>query len=127
VFFITQRPATAGHPVQRQTHRWLVEQGFESPSVLAVHGSRGQAALALVLDFLIDDLPRNCVDVVYDSHCRPLLVSRGDDPDGEETAKRFKIAVVRSVSEALDLLSANAPTVPDETFSARVLKRLGLG
>lgn len=127
VFFITQRPPTAGLAVQTQTHRWLVEQGFESPSVVTVPGSRGRAALALDLDFIIDDLPRNCVDVVSDSRCRPLLVSRGTDPDGEETARRFKITVVRSVSEALDLLVANAPAIPDETFSQRMLKRLGLG
>jgi len=127
VFFVTQRPATAGESVQRQTQRWLMEQGFETPSVVTVPGSRGRAALALDLDFLIDDLPRNCVDVVSDSRCRPILVSRGNDPEGEETARRFKISVVRSVSEALDLLVASAPAPTDDTFSQRMMKRLGFG
>ncbi len=36
VFFITQRPATDGDTVQRQTQRWLVEQGFDLPSVLVI-------------------------------------------------------------------------------------------
>ena len=47
VFFITQRPATEGQTVQRQTQRWLVEQGFDLPSVLVISGSRGAAAGAL--------------------------------------------------------------------------------
>lgn len=126
VFFMTQRPMTSGETVQRQTQRWLMAQGFETPSVVTVPGSRGRAALALDLDFLIDDLPRNCVDVVSDSRCRPLLVSRGKDPEGEETAMRFKISVVRSVGEALDLLAASVPVPVDDTFSQRVFRRLGL-
>ena len=36
VFFITQRPETDGDTVQRQTQRWLVEQGFDLPSVLVI-------------------------------------------------------------------------------------------
>lgn len=127
VFFVTQRPITAGETVQRQTQRWLMTHGFETPSVVTVPGSRGRAALALDLDFLIDDLPRNCVDVVSDSRCRPLLVSRGADAEGEETAARFKISVVRSVSEALDLLTASTAAPVDDSFSQRMLRRLGLG
>src|SRR4029453_4241615 len=38
VFFITQRPATAGETVQRQTQRWLVDQGFDYPSVRVIPG-----------------------------------------------------------------------------------------
>lgn len=127
VFFVTQRPITSGETVQRQTQRWLMAQGFETPSVITVPGSRGRAALALDLDFLIDDLPRNCVDVVSDSRCRPLLVSRESDPDVDATAARFNISVVRSVSDALDLLMANVPAPSDDSFSRRMLRRLGLG
>jgi hypothetical protein len=46
VFFITQRPATAGDTVQRQTQRWLHAHGFDLPSVLVTGGSRGAAAAA---------------------------------------------------------------------------------
>lgn len=127
VFFVTQRPATAGDSVQRQTQQWLVKQGFDTPSVLTVPGSRGKAAHALDLDFLIDDLPRNCVDVASESRCRPLLVSRLVDPEMEQTAERFKIAVVRSVSDALDIVEANMPERRDGGAGRRWLKRLGLG
>src|SRR5690606_17294326 len=96
VFFVTQRPGTAGESVQRQTHKWLVRHGFETPNVLTVPGSRGKAALALELDFLIDDLPRNCIDVASDSRCQAILVSRTEDPDTEDTASRFRVPVVRS-------------------------------
>lgn len=127
VFFVTQRPATAGDSVQRQTQQWLVKQGFDTPSVLTVPGSRGKAAHALELDFLIDDLPRNCVDVAAESRCRPLLVSRLVDPEMEDTAERFKIAVVRSVSDALDIIEANMPETREGGAGKRWLKRLGLG
>lgn len=127
VFFVTQRPATAGESVQRQTQQWLVNQGFDMPSVLTVPGSRGRAAHALDLDFLIDDLPRNCVDVASESRCRPLLVARLAEPDAEQAAERFKIAVVRSVSDALDIIEANMPGTRDGGTSKRWLKRLGLG
>lgn len=36
VFFITQRPATEGETVQRQTQKWLVQQGFDLPSVIVI-------------------------------------------------------------------------------------------
>lgn len=127
VFFITQRPATAGDSVQRQTQQWLINQGFETPSVLTVPGSRGRAAQALDLDFLIDDLPRNCIDVASESRCRPLLVSRLADPDAEHTAERFKIAVVRSVSNALDVIESTLRDSRDDGMGKRWLKRLGLG
>lgn len=127
VFFVTQRPGTAGDSVQRQTQQWLVKQGFDTPSVLTVPGSRGKAAHALELDFLIDDLPRNCVDVASESRCRPLLVSRLVDPEMEHTAERFKIAVVRSVSAALDIIEANMPESRDGGAGKRWLRRLGLG
>ncbi|MCY4602250.1 MAG: hypothetical protein OXF27_20290, partial [Acidobacteria bacterium] len=41
VFFVTQRPATAGDTVQRQTQRWLVAQGFRLPSVIVEPGPAG--------------------------------------------------------------------------------------
>jgi hypothetical protein len=76
VFFVTQRPKSAGSPVQRQSQEWLAAQGFVAPSVLTLRGGRGMVARVLELDVLVDDLAKNCVDVVADSECRPLLVSR---------------------------------------------------
>lgn len=104
IFFLTQRPATAGESVQRQTQRWLVAQGFEYPSVLTVTGSRGAAAASLYLDVLIDDLPRNCLDVVAESRCRPLLVLAEPDEATALSARRVNVTVVPSVNRALDLL-----------------------
>src|SRR5688572_1290174 len=91
VFFITQRPATEGDTVQRQTQRWLVTQGFDLPSVLVIGGSRGAAAEALRLDYHVDDSPANCVDVKSESRAKPILIV----PDGDEptmaSARRLKI------------------------------------
>ena len=71
VFFITQRPATEGQTVQRQTQRWLVEQGFDLPSVLVISGSRGAAAGALRLNYHVDDsaaeLPRRRLGIARPS------------------------------------------------------------
>ena len=125
VFFITQRPKTAGASVQAQTQKWLIEQGFETPSVLTLTGSRGKAAHALDLDFLIDDLPKNCIDVISDSKCRPLLVLREPDPATEQSASRMNIGIVRSVSEAIEFLKQPVE-IPRESMVTNVLRRLGL-
>ena len=110
-----QRPQTAGATVQRQSQRWLIDQGFDMPSVLTLTGARGKAAHALDLDFLIDDLPKNCIDVISDSKCRPLLFLRRSDATTEATAHRLGIGIVRSVSEAIDLLAQRGlPSRPPE-------------
>jgi hypothetical protein len=112
VFFITQRPATEGQTVQRQTQRWLVEQGFDLPSVLVISGSRGAAAGALRLNFHVDDSAQNCLDVASDSKARPLLIVPEPDAVTEASAKRLKIGVVRSIGEALDALEQRASGQP---------------
>ena len=104
VFFITQRPATAGATVQWQTHRWLVEQGFAMPSVIPLSGGRGKCAGALHLDYLVDDTPRNCVDVLSDSSTRAILLVDPDDPLAESSARRLGIGTAHTVHEVLDLL-----------------------
>ena len=104
VFFITQRPATAGHTVQWQTHKWLVEQGFLTPSVIPLSGGRGKAASALQLDYLVDDTPQNCVDVLSDSSTRAILLVDADDPASENSARRLGIGTASSIHAVLDLL-----------------------
>lgn len=125
VFFLTQRPQTAGLTAQLQTQRWLVAQGFEMPSVLTLNGSRGKAAHALDLDFLIDDLAKNCVDVVSDSKCQPILVLRKPDPESLAAARGIKIGVVSSVDEAIGMLTR--PALESRAGAIRsVLKLLGI-
>lgn len=104
VFFITQRPATVGQTVQRQTQQWLRQQGFDLPSVLVISGSRGAAAGAIRLDYHVDDSPQNCLDVVSDSRARPILIVPEPDAVTENSAKRLRIAVARSIGQALDIL-----------------------
>jgi hypothetical protein len=106
VFFITQRPSTVGQTVQRQTQHWLRAQGFDLPSVLVIGGSRGAAAGALRLDYHVDDSPQNCLDVASDSRARPILIVPEPDEVTENSAKRLKISVARSIGEALDVLDA---------------------
>jgi hypothetical protein len=81
-FFITQRPATRGETVQRQTQRWLVEHEFDLPRVLVLAGSRGAAAGALGLDYHADDSAKNCLDVIAESRAKPILVL----PDRDDSA-----------------------------------------
>jgi hypothetical protein len=124
VVFITQRPATAGDTVQRQTQRWLVQQGFEMPSVLVISGSRGAAAGALRLNYHVDDSPQNCVDVLSDSSARPILIVRGNDEVKARQARKLGIGVAASISEALDLLeeASTARHLPNalERLAAKV-------
>lgn len=103
-FFITQRPATDGQTVQRQTQRWLVEQGFDLPSVLVINGPRGAAAGALALDYHVDDSPANCVDVKSESTARPILILEDDDLVGIASARRLGIGTASGIGAALDIL-----------------------
>jgi hypothetical protein len=104
VFFITQRPATAGATVQRQTHTWLVQHGFATPSVIPLSGGRGRCAAALQLDYLVDDTPQNCVDVLSDSSTRAILLVDADDPLAERSARRLGIGTARNIHDVLDVL-----------------------
>src|SRR5262249_37740019 len=104
VFFITQRPATEGDTVQRQTQRWLVAQGFDLPSVLVINGSRGAAAGALRLDYHVDDSPQNCIDVKSESTAKPLLIVESPDETTIASSRRLRIGIAQSISRALDVL-----------------------
>ena len=104
VFFITQRPATRGDTVQRQTQHWLVAQGFDLPSVLVIAGSRGAAAAALRLDYLVDDSATNCLDALSDSRARPILIVGATDSPTARRAQSLGIDVAGSICDALDLL-----------------------
>ena len=127
VCFITQRPATIGQTVQRQTQRWLHEQGFDMPSVLVISGSRGAAAAALRLNFHVDDSPQNCLDVASDSRARPILIVGEPDEIAERSAKRLRIGVARSVSEALDTLEQqlSGTTQPRKGLMDKLSKIVG--
>jgi len=104
VVFITQRPSTAGETVQRQTQRWLVQQGFDMPSVVVIAGSRGAAINALRLTHHVDDSPQNCVDVKTDSTAMPILIVRHSDDSAARQARRLGMSVAASIGECLDLL-----------------------
>jgi hypothetical protein len=104
VFFLTNRPGSAGDTVQFQTQWWLERHGFYLPSVLTVPGSRGEIANGLRLDIVIDDLVMNCVEVVSGSPSKALLLLR----DGDETSRKHAldrgIGVVPTLTEALAVI-----------------------
>ena len=108
VFFLTQRPATVGQTVQRQTQQWLHGQGFDVPSVVAITDSRGAAARTLRLDVHVDDSPRHCLEVVSLSRARPILIAPGPDDVMEQSAQGLQISVARSIDEALNMLEVAA-------------------
>jgi len=126
VFFITQRPATAGESVQFQTQRWLVKQGFELPSVIPLSGSRGKAIQSLKIDFLVDDTPKNCVDAISDSGARAILLTRGIDEFTENGAKRLGIVTVKTAADAIDVLEQATIAKVNPTFFARFLQKMGI-
>jgi beta-phosphoglucomutase-like phosphatase (HAD superfamily) len=104
VVFITQRPSTAGETVQRQTQRWLVQQGFDMPSVVVIAGSRGAAINALRLTHHVDDSPQNCVDVKTDSSAMPILIVGRPEGNTARQARQLGITVAVSIGESLELL-----------------------
>jgi hypothetical protein len=104
VFFITQRPATVGETVQRQTQRWLLAQGFDVPSVLVIGGSRGAAAKALRLDYHVDDSAQNCVDVLAEGGAKPILVVSDDHEQKARNARHLGVGVAATIGECLQIL-----------------------
>jgi hypothetical protein len=127
VIFLTKRPATAGSTAQVQTQRWLESKGFPLPSVYVVQGSRGRIAASLNLEFVIDDTPANCLDVVVDSEARAILVWRDEEKLLPPSAKRLGIGVVKTVDECLNILvQVDAPLEERPRMMARVMRLLGL-
>jgi hypothetical protein len=105
IIFLTKRPSSAGATAQVQTQRWLESKGFRLPSVYVVQGNRGRIAAAFDLDFVIDDRPENCLDVVVDSKARTILVWRGDEKQLPAAARRLGVGIVKSVEECLAVLT----------------------
>jgi hypothetical protein len=126
VIFLTKRPQTSGATAQMQSQRWLESKGFLLPSVYVVQGSRGRIAASLGLDVVVDDRPENCLDVVVDSKARAILVSRDDESQLPEAARRLGIGVVKTVAECLDVL-AQVDSKPHDQPGVlnRMMRRLG--
>jgi hypothetical protein len=124
VFFITQRPATDGDTVQRQTQHWLVAQGFDLPSVLVIAGSRGAAAAALRLDYHVDDSPQNCLDVMAAAGAKAVLISRGTD-QMVATARKLGIGIAPSIQPCLDLLDQLSAAQSNPTLLKRLATLVG--
>jgi FMN phosphatase YigB (HAD superfamily) len=125
VFFITQRPKTAGDTVQRQTQRWLVEQGFDLPSVLVLGGSRGAAAGALRLDYHVDDSPQNCLDVISDSRAKTILIVPDNDETTVASARKLGVGTARSIGEAIDILEQASTAQAQPGLLARIATMVG--
>ncbi len=127
VIFLTKRPRSGGATAQVQTQRWLQSNGFPLPSVFVVQGSRGRIAAALDLDFVIDDRPENCLDVVMDSKAQAILVWRQRDTQLLASTRRLGIGVVKSVVECLDTLAQiNSPDLERPSIVDRVMRLLGM-
>jgi hypothetical protein len=125
VFFITQRPATEGDTVQRQTQRWLVEQGFDLPSVLVIAGSRGAAAGALRLDYHVDDSAKNCIDIKSESGAKPLLIVDPTDDTSAASARRLGIGTATTIDECLTILEEASINRLQPTLLHRLAKLVG--
>src|SRR5262245_39193863 len=124
IIFLTRRPATAGATAQLQSQRWLKAKGFPLPSVFVVQGSRGRIAASLALDFVIDDTPENCLDVIVDSKARAILVWRDDRLQPPATIRRLGVGVVKSVGDCLDILSQIDTTSGNRIGVMQRVKRL---
>ena len=127
IIFLTKRPRSAGATSQVQTQRWLQANGFPLPSVFVVQGSRGRIADSLDLDFVIDDRPENCLDVVVDSKARVVLVWREDERLLPPAVRRLGIGVAKSVGECLDvLIQIDSPPQERPGVVDRLKRLLGL-
>lgn len=105
IFFLTNRPASAGESVQFQTQWWIEQHGFYLPSVLTIPGSRGEVANGLRLNLIVDDLLLNCIEVVGASTAKALLLLRGGEAAIEKHALERGIGVVPTLEEAADIMT----------------------
>lgn len=127
LMFVTSRPETKGDTAQAQSYRWLQAQGFKTPSIFVVHGSRGRLASALALDVLVDDRPENCLDVALESAARPILVWRGDEDKIPGSARQLGIGSVTSIRQCLEILeSLDRSDEEGLGLVDRLKRRLGL-
>jgi hypothetical protein len=126
VIFLTRRPQTAGRTAQAQTQRWLQARGFGLPSVFVVQGSRGRIAASLDLSIVVDDRIENCLDVVFDSKARAILVWREDEKQLPVTARRLGIGAVRSMTQCFTILAEIDAAGSETGVFDRVLRMLGL-
>jgi hypothetical protein len=120
VFFLTNRPKSAGDTVQFQTQWWIERHGFYLPAVLTVPGSRGEIANALRLDLVIDDLVMNCVEVVSGSTAKAVLLLRSADQVAQKHALDRGIGVVLTFADALVVLERLHDLLP--TRRGRLLR-----
>jgi hypothetical protein len=114
VFFITNRPASAGDAVQFQTQWWIEQFGFYLPAVLTVPGSRGDIANGLRLDIIVDDQLINCVEVVSASPTKALLMLRSDDPAARDHATNRGIGVVPVLADAIAVFERLERVLPQK-------------
>jgi hypothetical protein len=127
LIFLTSRPETKGDSTQMQSYRWLVAQGYLTPSVFVVQGSRGKIAAALQLDVLVDDRPENCLDIAIDSGARAILVWRGDEGKVPASARQLGIGSVSSIHECLNILEElDRPDASQPSMIDRLKRLLGL-
>ena len=73
---------------------------------------------------MIDDLPKNCVAVIADSKCQPILVLREPNQTAQNAAARMDISVVPTVAAAIDLLETDRPPIRSTGLVSRVLDKL---
>ena len=111
--------------MQWQTHKWLVEQGFLMPSVIPLSGGRGKAAAALRLDYLVDDTPQNCVDVLSESSTRAILLVEREDALAASSARRLGIGTANSIHEVLDLLVQVTEARANPSLFEKIRKLVG--
>jgi hypothetical protein len=125
VFFITRRPPTRGDTVQRQTQRWLCDQGFEMPSVIVLNGSRHAFAATLCLDYYVDDNTTNCVDVTAGSPARSILIVDHGNSTVLANARRLGIATARNIVAALDILEDTTAARPGQHMLNQIARLVG--
>jgi hypothetical protein len=125
VVFVTQRPETEGDTVQRQTQRWLIDHGFDLPSVVVISGSRGMAARALRLNYHVDDNEQHCQDVVTDSKAKSILVVAAEGATDYGEARKRGIGIAGSIGECLDMLDRASALSKTPSLLGRIAGLIG--
>ena len=107
-------------------YRWLVDQGFDLPTVLVLSGSRGAAAKAIRLDYHVDDNSQNCFDVIADSTAKPILLIPASQQPAIASARKLGIGVVHRIGDAIDVLEQATLAQTNPSLLQRIASMVGV-
>lgn len=106
VYFVTSRQNSGN--AKQQTERWLTKRGINNPTVI-ISANKGDVALAVGADYLVDD---KCGNAIYAKYRSPktevFLIDRPYNRFTPENVVGTKVKRIKTVTEFLDAINGGS-------------------